>query len=187
MATDVVETMETILADFAHETHLSMGAVTLRLLIALICGAVVGIEREWQQRPAGLRTHILICLSAAALAISGIEITYLSTFQSDAIRIDPLRLIESLTSGVAFLAAGTIVFARGEVKGLTTGAGMWLAGTIGLAAGLGLWQIAVVTTVFAVIVLWLLRRLEVGLKFREGGDTSSDQGKQTGKDPHPFP
>ncbi|ATN37722.1 preprotein translocase subunit TatA (plasmid) [Rhizobium sp. ACO-34A] len=162
--------METFLADFSHQTHLSMGTVTLRLFLALSCGAVVGIEREWQRRPAGLRTHILICLSAAALAIVGIEITYLSIFQAEAVRIDPLRLIESLTSGVAFLAAGTIVFTRGEVTGLTTGAGMWLAGTIGLTAGLGLWQIAIVTTVFAMVVLWLLRRLEQTLTTDDGNN-----------------
>jgi putative Mg2+ transporter-C (MgtC) family protein len=81
-------------------------------------------------------------------------------FVGDAVRLDPIRAVEAVTAGVAFLAAGTILFARGEVHGLTTGAGMWLAGAIGLAAGLGLWQIAAVGTVLALIVLGLLQTLE---------------------------
>ncbi|QLF68448.1 MgtC/SapB family protein [Peteryoungia desertarenae] len=168
--------MDPVIDDFMHETYLPISVIALRLLIALICGAIVGFEREWHRRSAGLRTHILICLSAAALSIAAIEITHLSTFGSDEIRIDPLRIIESLTSGVAFLAAGTIVFSRGEVHGLTTGAGMWLAGSIGLAAGLGFWQVALLVTFFAMTVLWLLRRLEArfGLRSPDNEENSRD-------------
>src|SRR5690606_2649377 len=86
-----------------------------------------------------------------------IEITHLADFTGDEIRIDPIRLVEATTAGVAFLAAGLIFFARGAVHGLTTGAGMWLAGAIGLAVGLGFWHIAGVATVLAVIVLGLLQ------------------------------
>ena len=162
--------MDPIIDDFMHETYLPISVIALRLFIALVCGAIVGFEREWHQRSAGLRTHILICLSAAALSIAAIEITHLSTFGSEEIRIDPLRIIESLTSGVAFLAAGTIVFSKGEVHGLTTGAGMWLAGSIGMAAGLGFWQLALLATFFAMTVLWLLRRLESHLGMRSPED-----------------
>ncbi len=125
--------------------------------MAAFLGALVGAEREWRDRPAGLRTHILICLAAAAIAILTIEIVHLDDFNGQEIQIDPIRLVEATTAGVAFLAAGLIFFSKGEVQGLTTGAGMWLAGTIGLAVGLGFWQIAMLATVLALIVLGLLQ------------------------------
>jgi putative Mg2+ transporter-C (MgtC) family protein len=77
-------------------------------------------------------------------------------FAGQEIRIDPIRLIEATTAGVAFLAAGLIFFSKGQVHGLTTGAGMWLAGAIGLAVGLGFWQIAVLATGLTVTVLGIL-------------------------------
>lgn len=129
-------------------------------------GALVGVEREWRHRPAGLRTHILVCLATAAIAILTIEITHVDAFAGQEIRIDPIRLVEATTAGVAFLAAGLIFFAKGEVHGLTTGAGMWLAGAIGLAVGLGFWQIALLATVLALIVLGLLQMLRSDLSDR---------------------
>lgn len=128
----------------------------------MICGAAIGFERERKNRAAGFRTHILVCLASSLVAVLTIEITHHAAFASDAARIDPLRVIEAVTAGVAFLAAGTIVFAKGEVKGLTTGAGLWFSGAIGLACGLGFWQIAVIATVLALVVLWLLSLIEFG-------------------------
>ncbi len=158
--------MEQLLEDIGHHTHMPFPVIAGRLALATILGAVVGFEREWRQRPAGLRTHILVCLAAALVAILTIEIAHLSYFDGDRTRIDPLRSIEAVTSGIAFLAAGLIVFARGEVHGLTTGAGMWLAGAIGLSCGLGFWGIAVFATVLAVIVLSLLRIVESKLSLK---------------------
>ena len=103
---------------------------------------------------------MLVCLAAALIALLTIEITHVPFFQDEAVRVDPIRLIEAVTAGVAFLAAGMILFTRGEVQGLTTGAGMWLAGAVGLACGLGFWQIALFTTALAVVVLMVLGRLE---------------------------
>lgn len=148
--------METFIEHFGHPTWLPFPVILARLLLATFFGALVGAEREWRARPAGLRTHILICVATAAIAILAIEITHVEDFAGQEIRIDPLRLVEATTAGVAFLAAGLIFFARGEVHGLTTGAGMWLAGVIGLAIGLGFWQIAAVMTLLAVGVLGLL-------------------------------
>jgi putative Mg2+ transporter-C (MgtC) family protein len=148
--------MDELLQGFGQRTWLSFTVIAARLLLAAILGAAVGFEREWRNRPAGLRTHILICLTTAAIAILTIEITHVSVFSGQEIRIDPIRLVEATTAGVAFLAAGLIFFAKGEVHGLTTGAGMWLAGAIGLAVGLGFWQVACFATLLAVIVLGLL-------------------------------
>ncbi|MFZ2100564.1 MAG: MgtC/SapB family protein, partial [Oricola sp.] len=114
-------------------TSLPFGVIALRLGAAAILGALLGIEREWRDRPAGLRTHILVCVASATFAILAIEITRQPAFAADNLRIDPLRLVEAITGGVAFLAAGFIVFFKGEVHGVTTGAGLWLASAIGLA------------------------------------------------------
>lgn len=153
--------MEEFIDRFGQPTWLPFSVVSARLLLAAALGAVVGMEREWRNRPAGLHTHILICLATAAIAILTIEITHVDVFAGQEIRIDPIRLVEATTAGVAFLAAGLIFFAKGEVHGLTTGAGMWLAGAIGLAVGLGFWQIALLATVLAVIVLGLLQLVRI--------------------------
>jgi len=158
--------VEQLLEDIGHHTHIPFPVIAGRLALATLLGAVVGLEREWRQRPAGLRTHILVCLAAALVAILTIEIAHVSYFEADRMRIDPLRAIEAVTSGIAFLAAGLIVFARGEVHGLTTGAGMWLAGAIGLSCGLGFWGIAAFATMLAVIVLSLLRIVERKLSLK---------------------
>ncbi|MEO3387189.1 MgtC/SapB family protein [Mesorhizobium sp. CAU 1741] len=155
--------LQEILDDLGHPTWLPISVIAARLFLATLLGAIVGLEREWRNHPAGLRTHILVALAAASFAIIGIEIVHTSQFEADAARQDPLRLIEAVTAGVAFLAAGTIIIARGRVKGLTTGAGMWLAGAIGLAAGLGFWQIAALATALALLVLGLLHPLEKAL------------------------
>lgn len=148
------------LTDFGTQTTLDLSAIVIRLLIALACGAAIGFEREWRSHAAGLRTHILVCLSAAIVAILTIEIAHHPAFDREEVRIDPLRLVEAVTAGVAFLAAGMIVYAKGRVTGLTTGAGLWFAGSIGLSCGLGFWQIGLIATVFALTVLWLVNLLE---------------------------
>lgn len=146
-------------AQVATAETLPWMAIVFRLLLAAICGAVVGAEREWRNHSAGLRTHILVSLSAAVLATIALELARSKLFEGP-IRMDPMRLLEAITNGVAFLAAGMIAFTRGRVVGLTTGAGMWLAGAIGLAAGLGFWRIALVATAAALVVLSLLRSVE---------------------------
>lgn len=152
--------MDMFLEKFGHQTWLPFSVIAARLFLAAMLGALVGMEREWRHRPAGLRTHILICVATAAIAILAIEITHVDDFAGQEIRIDPLRLIEATTAGVAFLAAGLIFFSRGKVHGLTTGAGMWLAGATGLGVGLGFWQIAVFVTIIALIVLGALHLLQ---------------------------
>ncbi|MGE4061688.1 MAG: MgtC/SapB family protein [Sphingomonadales bacterium] len=145
-----------LLEEFGRPTWLPFPVIAARLLFAALLGAVIGFEREWRQRPAGLRTHILICVAAATFAVLTVEIVHAPMFGGDSTRVDPIRIVEAVTAGVAFLAAGTILFARGEVQGLTTGAGMWLAGAVGVACGLGLWQIAVLGTAIVLVVMGLM-------------------------------
>ncbi len=149
------------LQGFDQATWLAYPVIISRMLLAAVLGAAIGMERESRRQQAGLRTHILVCLATATIAILTIEISHNSLFHREGIRMDPLRLIEATTSGVAFLAAGLIVFARGKVHGLTTGAGMWLTGAIGICVGLGYWQIGVFATALAVIVLGLVRLMDM--------------------------
>jgi len=168
--------MESLVEEFGHPTYISFPVIAARLLLAAVFGAAIGFEREWQNRPAGLRTHILVCVAAAIFAILTIEIVHAPMFAEaapkEAVKLDPIRLVEAVTAGVAFLAAGVVIFTRGQVHGLTTGAGMWLAGAIGVASGLGLWQIALLATVIALVVLGLLHVLESRLDLNEGPDFS---------------
>ncbi|TSE08981.1 MgtC/SapB family protein [Mesorhizobium intechi] len=151
--------MEQLVEEFGHPTYTPFPVIAARLLLATLYGAVIGFEREWRNRPAGLRTHILVCVAAATFGILTIEIVHAPMFAQESVKVDPIRVVEAVTAGVAFLAAGSILFSRGEVHGLTTGAGMWLAGAIGVACGLGLWQVAGLATLIVLIVAGLVYRL----------------------------
>ncbi|WP_118132490.1 MgtC/SapB family protein [Oceanicella sp. SM1341] len=148
--------LETIAMLDRMETPL--GTAVVRLGIAAALGAVIGIDREARQHSAGLRTHILICLAACLFTLISAEL--FARFADAGGNMDPTRVIEAVTAGVAFLAAGTIIRGEGGVKGLTTGAGMWLAGAIGCATGVGLYLLAIIATVLAVIVLSLVKFFE---------------------------
>lgn len=152
--------MEGLVNEFVHPTYVPFSVIAFRLMLAVVLGGAIGFERESQNRPAGLRTHILTCVAAAMIAVLTIEITQFPVFKDESVKMDPIRLVEAVTAGVAFLAAGLIMISRGEVHGLTTGAGMWLAAGVGLACGLGLWQIAVFGTALTLAVLYIVRKLE---------------------------
>ncbi|MBX3583957.1 MAG: MgtC/SapB family protein [Rhizobiaceae bacterium] len=170
--------MEQLVEEFAHPTYTSFPVVAARLLLATAFGAAIGFEREWRKRPAGLRTHVLVCVASATFALLTIEIVHAPMFELDSSKFDPIRIIEAVTAGVAFLAAGIVIFSRGQVHGVTTGAGMWLAGAIGVGCGLGLWQIALFATILALIVLTLLYVFESKLDMNNGaklGDKPEDE------------
>lgn len=135
------------------------GVAAARMLVAMLLGAMVGLERELHANAAGLRTHILIALASCLFALISFEIIAVTQADPVAQTADPLRLIEAVTAGVAFLAAGSIIVSGGKIQGLTTGAGMWLAGAIGLCCGLGKLGLATMATILAVLVLWLLGRI----------------------------
>lgn len=131
-----------------------------RLVAALGLGAIIGLERETQGKPAGLRTHMLVSMAACLFILVSQQLASMPFGAENAKRVDPLRLIEAVTAGVAFLAAGVIFTSGGEVRNITTGASMWLAGAIGLACGSGQMPLAAMAAVIVVVVLTLLRQLE---------------------------
>lgn len=151
------------MSEFSLQTDTSLLAIAVRLGVACLLGFLIGFEREARDRPAGLRTHMLTSLAAAAFAIIAIEFIGLYGNSDDGTQLDPIRVVEAVTAGVAFLAAGTIIQARGRVKGLTTGAAMWLAGAIGLACGAGFLTVALVATGFAMLVLIPMKIMESNL------------------------
>lgn len=155
---------------------IGLATAALRLGIALLLGGIIGLDREAAHRPAGLRTHMLIALASATFAVVAMELTSLPAAPSTDLRADPLRLIEAVTSGVAFLAAGSIVINGGSVRGVTTGASMWLCGAIGLCCGVGDIQLALLVTFLAMLVLLLLRLVMPETHDRAGSGSRDGNG-----------
>lgn len=124
-----------------------------RLGLATALGAVIGLDREWRDRPAGLRTHILVALASAMFTMLSFELFLMADQASDQGRPDPVRVVEAVLTGVAFLGAGTIIRSARQLEGVTTGASIWLVGAIGVATGGGFYVIAALGTAFAIFVL----------------------------------
>lgn len=141
-------------------THTPEIEIALRLALATLLGAVIGVEREMRDRPAGLKTHMLTALAAAVFTVITFEIFELVRGLDPKSSADPIRVIEAVTAGVAFLAAGTIIQSRGRVQGLTTGAGMWMAGAIGVACGGGYYALALMAAALSVGIFVVINRLE---------------------------
>jgi putative Mg2+ transporter-C (MgtC) family protein len=120
--------------------------VILRLVLAAILGGIIGYEREKIHRPAGFRTHMLVCIGATLITICS---SY--GFPGG----DPSRLAAGIITGVGFLGAGTVIAARGHIIGLTTAASVWTVGGVGIAVGIGFYVAALVTSGLILIILEL--------------------------------
>ncbi|WP_404380300.1 MgtC/SapB family protein [Caenispirillum salinarum] len=140
------------------QTHLTLTEIAARLGIAILFGGLVGLNREWLHKPAGLRTHILVALASATFAVLAREL-FLDAVDEGG-RPDPVRVVEAVVTGVAFLGAGTIIQQSGSVEGMTTGASIWLAGAIGAASGSGHYVVAAMCTIMGLVVLILVNELE---------------------------
>lgn len=135
-------------------------SVCVRMLLAVCCGAVVGLEREIKRRPAGFRTHILICLGAAMTTMTS-QYLYLVM----GLYTDIARLGAQVVAGIGFIGAGTIIVTRRQrVKGLTTAAGLWVSAIIGLAAGAGFFEGALLTTALLMMAELIFAKLEYRLR-----------------------
>ncbi|WP_119299820.1 MgtC/SapB family protein [Dongia deserti] len=140
--------------------ELPLEDLALRLGAASLAGMIIGVEREWRQKPAGLRTHMLVSLAAAAFTIISFELFRTSLEISPGSSGDPIRVIEGVVAGVAFLGAGVIIQARGDVRNLTTGATIWMSGATGLACGGGFFIVAGLLVALSLVILVLLGLLE---------------------------
>lgn len=132
--------------------------IILRLFMSVICGAIIGLEREIRDKAAGLRTHILVCLGACLFGMLGLTLT--SSYKNT----DILRLAQGLLIGIGFLGAGVIVREGASIRGLTTAAGVWVMGAIGLAIGVGCYNIALAGTIFSLFVITLFGKIDRWVK-----------------------
>jgi len=131
--------------------------VAIKLIVAGVLGGLIGYERENSQRPAGFRTHILVCVSAALVMVTS---DFLFEKYHTFVNMDPARLGAQVISGIGFLGAGTIIRDGFNVKGLTTAASLWAVACIGLAVGVGFYSGAVFTTIIIFSTLIFLRKFE---------------------------
>ena len=138
--------------------EISYWEIALKLGLAVLFGGLVGFERESHNRPAGFRTHILVCAgSALIMMVSAYGFAGEFSHKFD---VDPSRIAASVVTGVGFLGAGTILQQRGSIRGLTTAASIWVVSGIGLATGIGFYAGAVFTTCIVLISLLLLGRID---------------------------
>ena len=142
--------------DFQRTGSIDLLTVSVRLVIALLCGGIIGIERERKQRPAGFRTHILICIGAAMTTLTSQYIAFDLKATTDL-----ARLGAQVIAGIGFIGAGTIIVTkRKNVKGLTTAAGLWASAIVGLCTGSGFIEGALITTMIIVVAELFLSRFE---------------------------
>lgn len=147
--------------------NLDVWQVLIRLACALVIGLVIGLEREYTHRPAGMRTHILVSLGACAVMMTGQFI--FAQYRAYGATSDPARLAAQVISGVGFLGAGTIMREGANVKGLTTAASLWAVACLGIAAGGGYYNIALPGMVFVFVALTIFEYLQRALVHPHSG------------------
>jgi putative Mg2+ transporter-C (MgtC) family protein len=144
----------------------------IRLVLAAGLGALIGLDRETRQKPAGLRTFSIVSLGACIFTLVA-EMA----FTGDA---EASRVLATIITGVGFLGAGTIIHRQSDVLGLTTAAGIWASAGVGMAVGMGLYSLAIGSAVLIVAVLWLLGRLGVRVS-KDDEDDGSGEGRSAGE------
>jgi putative Mg2+ transporter-C (MgtC) family protein len=146
--------------------------VLLRVALAAVLGGVLGLEREFREREAGLRTHLLVCVGSALFTIvSAYGFSEFLRSGEAVVRADPTRIAAQIVTGIGFLGAGAIIRQGLSIRGLTTAATLWVVAAIGLATGAGYYSAAVITTGVALAALWPLRALAYRMVRRYRGET----------------
>jgi putative Mg2+ transporter-C (MgtC) family protein len=143
--------------DSLNSSHINMVSAIFKLMLALLAGGLIGMNRERHKQPAGFRTHILICLGSTLLMILSI---YIPQTYFDFKNGDPGRIAAQVVSGIGFLGAGAIIRLGSSIRGITTAASIWLISAIGLCIGAGLFTISAVTVAFALFTLVILEKVE---------------------------
>jgi putative Mg2+ transporter-C (MgtC) family protein len=140
---------------FAHDVisaPAGLADLALRLAIAAGLGGAIGLNREWEQKPAGLRTHALVGLGSALFALVGMALVQDGSVQDASA---PSRVLQGLVAGVGFIGGGAILRRSdsGIVEGLTTATSIWIVAAVGVAAGLGMWRSAIISVAIALVIL----------------------------------
>jgi len=135
----------------------------VRLLVAMVLGGVIGLERQSRGRPAGLRTNILVCLGSAAVIVAFQKLFLdVDPGVDSAIRMDPARAAAGVITGIGFMGAGTIVKSKDFVRGLTTAASIWVVSAVGIIVGLGEFVVGTALALLVLLTLYILHRLPIG-------------------------
>lgn len=148
------------------ELELTLVEIVFRLILSLIIGGGIGMEREYRNQPAGLRTHILVCIGSTVIALIQVQIAasalnYAIDYPELAtvIRSDQARLIAQVVSGIGFLGAGTIIVSDRSIRGLTTAASIWAVAGLGLAIGMGYYTIAISSFIGVLFALLVVKKV----------------------------
>lgn len=152
--------MEILAEVVEYLEELNMASISVRIVMSMICGGVIGIERGKAHQPAGMRTYMLVCMGAAMVMLTG-QYMY-DHFQTG----DPARLGAQVVSGIGFLGAGSIIISgKTKIKGLTTAAGLWTAACIGLSIGIGFYEAGIIATLAVLLIMTQFKKLEYRLIF----------------------
>jgi putative Mg2+ transporter-C (MgtC) family protein len=134
------------------------------LVVALIAGGLIGLERSYHGRPAGFRTHTLVCMASSLLMVVALyQTTWFPNAGPETVRIDPTRMAQGVMTGIGFLGAGVIMKEGLSVRGLTTAASIWITSAIGVLAGVGLYGPVVIATLLTLGTLTVFRRIETSM------------------------
>jgi putative Mg2+ transporter-C (MgtC) family protein len=155
--------LDTFIHDWIHALGWPTEAM-VQLLFAAAAGGLVGIEREVRGRQAGFRTNLLVCVGSALVMIVSTRMAWIDwpnpgEGMSVQVSVDPSRIAYGIMTGIGFLGAGAIIKNGGNVRGLTTAAGLWCVAALGMAAGIGLYLLVIAATLLILLVLWLLEYL----------------------------
>lgn len=153
---------------------MSVVDIIIRIAMAIIIGGFIGYEREMRNRPAGLITHTLVCVGATVVALMQKQMIYetldlIQTYPELAgvMSADLGRVVAQVVTGVGFLGAGTIIFDKGSVKGLTTASTIWVVACIGLTIGLGYYKIAIISGISVIFIVVVLKNVEKNVKRKQ--------------------
>lgn len=140
---------------------LDINTILIRLFVALLMGAIIGFERSYKGRPAGLRTHALVCTSSCLLMLlTAFQWQLLEGVPLDTIRVDPTRMAQGIMTGIGFLGAGVIIRDNLTVRGLTTATSIWMTASIGIVAGMGFFSASLTATILTLTILSLFAWFE---------------------------
>ncbi|GAA0090661.1 MgtC/SapB family protein [Paraclostridium bifermentans] len=141
--------------------------IIIRILLSIFIGGIIGFNRERENVSAGFRTHALVCLGATIAALIQVQLASLALSQitsepalSGIVKVNDGRFIGQVVSGIGFLGAGTIIKTKGSVKGLTTAASIWTVACIGIATGMGFYEVSILGGISTIIVLVVLKKIE---------------------------
>ncbi|MDH3325447.1 MAG: MgtC/SapB family protein [Gammaproteobacteria bacterium] len=145
----------------------------IRMVLALIAGGIIGLERSYNGRPAGFRTHSLVCMSSSILMLLTVhQWELLADAPIETLRVDPTRMAQGIMTGIGFLGAGVIMKDTYTIRGLTTAASIWITASIGILLGMGYYDIAVGATILSLGTLSIFRMLESKLPSLQFGQLS---------------